>query len=184
MMEKMSDEADTLEMTDARYLMHPFTDARANLQGGGMVIDRGEGVFVYDNTGKKYLEAVAGLWSVGLGFSERRLIDAAVRQMEKLPYYHTFTGKSHAPQIELAARLVEMAPVPMSKAFFTNSGSEANDTAIKMIWYAPMHLERQSARRSSAAGGATMASRLPLPASPAFLSITSPLTCRCPASCM
>ncbi|GBQ48933.1 adenosylmethionine-8-amino-7-oxononanoate aminotransferase [Komagataeibacter sucrofermentans DSM 15973] len=135
MMEKMSDEADILEMKDARYLMHPFTDARANLQGGGMVIDRGEGVFVYDSAGKKYLEAVAGLWSVGLGFSERRLIDAAVRQMEKLPYYHTFTGKSHAPQIELAARLVEMAPVPMSKAFFTNSGSEANDTAIKMIWY-------------------------------------------------
>lgn len=100
-----------------------------------MLIDRGEGVYVYDNQGKRYMEAMAGLWSVGLGFSEKRLVQAATRQMERLPFYHTFTHKGHNPVADLAEKLVTMAPVPMSKAFFTNSGSEALDTALKLIWY-------------------------------------------------
>lgn len=78
---------------------------------------------------------MAGLWSVAVGFSEQRLVDAATRQMKQLPFYHNFTHKSHAPVIDLAEKLVSIAPVPMSKVFFTNSGSEANDTAMKMIWY-------------------------------------------------
>lgn len=125
----------TTEMRDARYVMHPLTDARANLQSGSLIIDRGEGIHVYDLAGNRYIEAMAGLWSVGLGFSETRLIEAATRQMERLPYYHPFTQKGHGPMVDLAERLVTMAPVPMSKAFFTNSGSEANDTVIKMLWY-------------------------------------------------
>ena len=78
---------------------------------------------------------MSGLWSVGVGFGEKRLVEAAARQMEKLPYYHTFTQKTHTPAAELAEKLVGMAPVPMSKAYFTNSGSEANDTMIKMVRY-------------------------------------------------
>ncbi len=78
---------------------------------------------------------MAGLWSVAVGFGEKRLVEAARRQMDKLPYYHTFSQKSHRPVADLAEKLIGMAPVPMSKVYFANSGSEANDTAIKLVWY-------------------------------------------------
>ncbi|HRO12906.1 MAG TPA: aspartate aminotransferase family protein [Amaricoccus sp.] len=123
------------EGRDIAYHLHAYTNARKHLEVGPLVIERGEGVHVYDNAGRQYIEAMAGLWSVAVGFSEERLIDAATRQMRKLPYYHDFSHKSHGPVIDLAEKLVSMAPVPMSKAFFTNSGSEANDTALKLIWY-------------------------------------------------
>ena len=100
-----------------------------------MVISRGEGVRVWDENGKSYIESVAGLWCASLGFSNERLVEAAAAQMRKLPFYHAFTAKSHEPLIELSEMLVARAPVPMSKVFFANSGSEANDTAIKMVWY-------------------------------------------------
>ncbi len=96
---------------------------------------RGEGVYVWDEDGEKYLEGMSGLWCASLGFSERRLAEAASQQMSKLPFYHGFSQKSHPPQIELAERLLALAPVPMSKVFYCNSGSEAADTAVKMIWY-------------------------------------------------
>lgn len=131
----MSRLPNSIEARDIAYQLHSYTDARSHEETGPLVIDRGEGIHVYDNNGKRYIEGMAGLWSVALGFGEKRLVDAAARQMEKLPYYHTFTHKSHGPSVELAEKLVSMAPVPMSKAYFTNSGSEANDTAIKMIWY-------------------------------------------------
>ena len=125
----------SIEARDARFQMHSYTNARALQEQGPVVMDRGEGIHVFDVHGKKYIEAMAGLWSVGVGFSEQRLVDAATRQMQKLPYYHTFAMRSHTPAAELAEKLVGLAPVPMSKAFFTNSGSEANDTVVKMIWY-------------------------------------------------
>jgi 4-aminobutyrate---pyruvate transaminase len=125
----------SIEARDKAYHLHSYTNARALERDGSLVMDRGEGIYVYDNNGKKYIEAMAGLWSVAVGFGESRLVDAATRQMAKLPYYHTFTARSHGPSIELAEKLIQMAPVPMSKAYFTNSGSEANDTAIKMVWY-------------------------------------------------
>ncbi|MCT7377064.1 aspartate aminotransferase family protein [Chelativorans salis] len=131
----MSRLPNSLEARDIAYHLHSYTDARKHEETGPLVIERGEGVHVYDNNGKRYIEGMAGLWSVALGFGEKRLAEAAARQMEKLPYYHTFAHKSHGPSVELAEKLVAMAPVPMSKAYFTNSGSEANDTAIKMIWY-------------------------------------------------
>lgn len=115
--------------------MHSYTNARALEADGALVMERGEGVYVYDNNGRKYIEGMAGLWSVGVGFGESRLVEAATRQMSKLPYYHTFTARANVPSTELAEKLIQMAPVPMSKAYFTNSGSEANDTAIKMVWY-------------------------------------------------
>lgn len=125
----------SIEARDVAYHLHPYTNAQKHAEIGPTVIERGEGVYVTDSDGKRYIEAMAGLWSVALGFGERRLIDAAMRQMEELPFYHSFTHRSHRPVIELAEKLVMMAPVPMSKAFFTNSGSEANDTALKLIWY-------------------------------------------------
>lgn len=125
----------SLEARDIAFQLHSYTDARKHEEMGPMVIEKGEGIYVEDSSGKRYIEGLAGLWSVAVGFGEKRLVEAAARQMEKLPYYHTFAHKTHGPSVELAEKLVTMAPVPMSKAYFTNSGSEANDTAIKLIWY-------------------------------------------------
>jgi 4-aminobutyrate--pyruvate transaminase len=120
---------------DIANVLHPYTDARAHQKNGPLVITRGEGVRVFDEQGNAYIETVAGLWCASLGFDNERLVQAALKQMRQLPFYHAFTGRSHEPAIDLAEMLIERAPVPMSKVFFCNSGSEANDTAVKMIWY-------------------------------------------------
>ena len=120
---------------DAAHVLHPYTDHKWQRQHGSLVIERGEGVRVWDEAGRPYIETVAGLWCASLGFSNERLVRAATEQMRKLPFYHGFTAKSHEPMIELCTMLVERAPVPMARAFLANSGSEANDTALKMIWY-------------------------------------------------
>lgn len=126
---------DSLATKDVRFQLHSFADARAHETQGPLIIERGDGVFVIDDQGKRYLEAMSGLWSVALGFSEQRLVAAATEQLQTLPFYHTFGHKSHPCSIALAERLIELAPVPMSKVYFTNSGSEANDVLIKLIWY-------------------------------------------------
>lgn len=131
----MDKQPNSPEARDVQYHLHSYTNARRHQEVGPMILEKGDGIYVEDNNGKRYIEGLAGLWSVGVGFSEQRLVDAATQQMQKLPYYHNFGHKSHGPVIDLAEKLVTMAPVPMSKAFFTNSGSEANDTAIKMLWY-------------------------------------------------
>ncbi|MGH8712879.1 MAG: aspartate aminotransferase family protein [Casimicrobiaceae bacterium] len=120
---------------DQSFHLHPSTNLRAVLNEGPLVITRGEGVYVYDDEGRRYLEGMAGLWCASLGFSERRLADAAYRQMCELPFYHSFGGKVPAISTELAERLIGIAPAGMGKVLFANSGSEANDTAIKLAWY-------------------------------------------------
>ncbi|MBB2203056.1 aspartate aminotransferase family protein [Gluconacetobacter tumulisoli] len=125
----------SIEARDAASQMHPMVNFRQYEKSGGLVIESGEGIYVFDNSGKRYIEAMAGLWSVAVGFSEPRLKEAACAQMDKLPYYHTFSYKTHGPSIELAEKLLELAPVPMSKVHFTSSGSEANDLTCKMVWY-------------------------------------------------
>ncbi len=123
------------EARDIEYHFHPYTDARRHQEQGPLVIERGEGIHVYDGAGNRYIEGLAGLWSVAVGFSEERLVQAAAAQMRKLPYSPSFAHRSHGPVIDLAEKLIQLAPVPMSKVFFTNSGSEANDTVMKMLWY-------------------------------------------------
>jgi 4-aminobutyrate---pyruvate transaminase len=125
----------SLAARDIAYYFHPATNARRHEAIGPTVIQRGQGIHVYDDQGKEYIEGLAGLWSVAVGFGEERLVAAAAAQMRELPYYHSFSHKSHPSAIALAERLVKMAPGAMSKAHFTSSGSEANDLAIKMIWY-------------------------------------------------
>ena len=125
---------------DIAAVLHPYTDAKAHQVNGPVVISRGQGVRVFDDQGKEYIESVAGLWCASLGFDNERLVQAAATQMRKLPFYHAFAGKSHDPLVDLAEMVLERAPLsvggqPMSKVFFANSGSEANDSAIKMIWY-------------------------------------------------
>ncbi|MGB8623304.1 MAG: aspartate aminotransferase family protein [Paracoccaceae bacterium] len=131
-MKPLSNSAQHVDITTT---LHPYTDARVHEQRGPLVIERGEGIHVFDNTGKKYIEGLAGLWSVAVGFSQSRLRDAAMAQMDKLPYYHTFAHKAHEPSIRLAEKLVEMTPENLTRVFFTSSGSEANDTVVKMVWY-------------------------------------------------
>ncbi len=116
-------------------VLHPYTHLRKHESEGPLVITGGKGVYVQDEAGKSYIEGLAGLWCTSLGFGEERLVEAAAAQMRKLPYYHVFAHKSHDVGIELAERLLAMMPVKMSKVFFNNSGSEANDTAVKMVWY-------------------------------------------------
>ena len=128
------DRPNSLAARDVAYYFHPATNARRHEKIGPMMIERGEGVHVYDDQGKEYIEGLAGLWSVAAGFGEPRLVKAAAEQMGKLPFYHSFGHKSHPSAVKLAERLVALAP-GMAKAQFTSSGSEANDTVVKMIWY-------------------------------------------------
>lgn len=132
---------------DIQYFVHPYTNLKAHQTEGPLVMREGKGVWVTDDAGNKYIEGLASLWCVSLGFNEERLIDAAVEQMRRLPSYHTFAGKSHDPGIDLAERLIKIAPVPMSKVFFANSGSEANDTVVKLVWYYNNALDRPKKKK-------------------------------------
>ena len=127
--------ANSAAARDRAFYAHPYTNLKTHQNTGPLVITRGEGVRVFDENGKAYIEGLAGLWCTALGFSEPRLIEAARRGLSRLPFYHSFGGKSPEPTIDLAERLIGLAPVPMSKVLFANSGSEANDTAVKLVWY-------------------------------------------------
>jgi len=120
---------------DIAYHLHPYPNARKNEAEGSLILDRGDGVYVIDDEGNRYLEALGGLWCAGLGFSEKRLVEAATKQMAKLPYYHSFAQRTATPVVDLAEKVVQITPPQLTKVFFANSGSEANDTAMKMVWY-------------------------------------------------
>ena len=120
---------------DVDSVLHPYTNLIRHPEVGPLVITRGDGVRVYDDQGRDYIEGLAGLWCTSLGWGEERLVEAAANQMRKLPFYHLFSHKTQDPAVELCRRLLDMAPVPMSKVFLAGSGSEANDTAIKLIHY-------------------------------------------------
>src|SRR6202051_2018208 len=124
-----------LATRDVETLVHPDTNLSAFRDSGPLILERGQGVYVYDTDGKAYLEGMAGLWCTALGYGNEELVEAAAAQMRKLSFAHLFTGRSHDPAIELAEKLKEIAPVPISKVFFCNSGSEANDTQVKLVWY-------------------------------------------------
>lgn len=113
----------------------PYARLSEHAQNGPRLITRGDGVYVIDTEGRRYLEGMAGLWSASLGFSESRLAEAAYQQMKRLPFYHTFFNRAPDVTIKLAKALTDLAPTQLTRAFFANSGSEAADTAIKLIWY-------------------------------------------------
>jgi len=127
--------SNSIASIDVANHLHPYTNLRQHQQRGPLVITEGRGITVKDESGKEYIEAMSGLWCAALGFSEERLVEAAARQMRRLPFYHGFANKSHEPVAALAERLIALMPVKMSKVFFNNSGSEANDTAMKLVWY-------------------------------------------------
>jgi len=125
----------SLRMRDIAVQIHPQTNLALHEKVGPTIMARGEGAYVYDDEGKQYIEGMSGLWCAALGMSEKRLVDAATRQLNTLPYYQNFAHRATEPGIELSDRLLRHAPVPMSKVLFQSSGSEANDTAVKLIWY-------------------------------------------------
>ena len=120
---------------DIKHIIHPATNLDKHLTQRPTIMSRGEGVYLYDDAGKKYLEAMAGLWCVSLGYSEKRLADAAYRQMLELPYNQMFGHRSHESAIDLSERLLSIAPKSLDKVLYSTSGSEANDQAVKLVWY-------------------------------------------------
>ena len=114
--------------------LHPFSHIPTLEQSGPVIIERGEGIYVFDEGGRRYLEGNSGLWNVVLGFGNPRLIEAAQRAYAKLPAYHAFFGRVGQAALDLSERLVKLAPMEASRVFYANSGSEANDTVVKMLW--------------------------------------------------
>lgn len=131
----MTDGFSPLAASDVAHLLHPYTHLPRHAEAGPLVIVKGQGVRVWDEQGRDYIEGLAGLWCTSLGWGQERLIEAASTQMRALPFYHLFGSKAHEPGIRLAEELAAMAPIPDARVFFAGSGSEANDTAIKLIWY-------------------------------------------------
>ena len=131
----MSYIANSIEARDIASLVHMQTNLRRHQKEGPLVIARGEGCRVFDDSGRDYIESVAGLWCASLGFNSERLAKIAYEQMRRLGYYHLYRHRSNEPAIELAETLLRIAPVPMARVVFQCSGSEANDTAIKLAWY-------------------------------------------------
>nr|WP_294865210.1 aspartate aminotransferase family protein [uncultured Pseudogulbenkiania sp.] len=136
----------SIHSRDIAYHIHSQTNLALHERVGPTVMVRGEGVYTWDDAGKQYLDAMSGMWSASLGYSEPRLAEAAMRQFQKLPYHQNFAHRSTEPATELAERLIQLAPVPMSKVVFACSGSEANDTAMKLVWYY-WHSKGQPSRR-------------------------------------
>ena len=135
-MAKSQDErADELEALDLKSLFHPNTNLAAYHKAGPLVLVRGKGIHVWDNRGNQYIEGMAGLWCTTLGYGDEELAEAAYEQIKTLSFTHLFAGKSHEPAVRLADKLAGMAPFKAAKIFFGNSGSDANDTQIKLVWY-------------------------------------------------
>ena len=122
-----------LQDIDGQHHIHPFTDHKALMEKGTRIITRADGVYLWDSDGNKILDGMAGLWCVNVGYGRQELVDAATNQMEKLPYYNNFFQTTHPPAIELSKALVDISPSQFNHVFFTNSGSEANDTVVRMV---------------------------------------------------
>ena len=131
----MQDIPNSLAARDIAHLVHPQTNLQRHRDVGPVIMDHGDGIRVTDEDGNTLLDAMSGLWCASLGFAPERLATVAYEQMRKMTYGHLYRHNSHEPAIELAEKLLAIAPDTMSKVHFQNSGSEANDVAIKLVWY-------------------------------------------------
>ncbi|HYA59361.1 MAG TPA: aspartate aminotransferase family protein [Burkholderiaceae bacterium] len=122
-----------LQQEDSAHYLHPFTDHKALAAHGARVIVRGEGIYIWDSEGKRILDGMSGLWCVNVGYGRKELADAAYRQMLELPFYNSFFNTVNVPAIKLASALVELAPPGFAHVFYADSGSEANDTVVRMV---------------------------------------------------
>ena len=132
---------------DVETLIHPYTNLDSFRSSGPFVLERGEGIYVFDSEGRRYIEGLAGLWCCSLGYGDAELVEAAREQLARLPYAHLFGGKSYEPAIELAEKIKAIAPHPASKVLFCSSGSEANDQQIKLLWYYNNALGRRNKKK-------------------------------------
>ena len=121
------------QAADAAHFLHPFTDFKSLAAKGSRIIERGDNIYLWDTDGQKILDAMSGLWCVNVGYGQRALIDAATAQLERLPFYNAFFQTATPPAIELAELLSEVAPPKFKHVFFAGSGSEGNDTVVRMV---------------------------------------------------
>jgi putrescine aminotransferase len=151
-----------LQALDAAHHLHPFTDAKALKDKGVRVITRADGVYLWDSDGNRLLDGMSGLWCVNVGYGRTEIAEAIARQSRQLPYYNTFFHTSHPPAIELAELLAELTPEHLNQVFFTSSGSEANDTIVRLVrhYWACQGRPHKSIiiSRENAYHGSTMAS--------------------------
>lgn len=122
-----------IQRLDSAHFIHPFTDTKALAAAGARIITRGEGIHVWDSEGRRMLDAMSGLWCVNVGYGRKELAEAAYRQMLELPFYNSFFQTTTAPSVRLAKLLTDIAPPQFKHVFFTGSGSEGNDTVIRMV---------------------------------------------------
>ncbi len=132
-MNHISNTTEQWQQMDREHHLHPFTDSKSLNSAGVRVITKGEGVHLWDSEGNKFIDGMGGLWCVNVGYGRRELVEAASRQMQELPYYNTFFQTTTMPATDLAAALAEISPDGFNNAFFANSGSEANDTVVRMV---------------------------------------------------
>jgi putrescine aminotransferase len=154
-----------LQKRDAAHHLHPFTAQHDLANKGSKIITSAQGVYVYDSNGEELLDAMAGLWCVNIGYGREELAQAAERQMRELPYYNTFFQTTHIPAIDLSEKLAKLAPRDLNHVFYAGSGSEANDTNIRIVrqyWALLGHAEkniiisRKNAYHGSTLGGASL----------------------------
>ncbi len=149
------------QAADAAHFLHPFTDFQALAQKGARIITRADGIYLWDSDGQQILDAMSGLWCVNVGYGQTALVDAAAKQMRELPFYNAFFQTATPPAIELAELLAQVSPPGFEHVFFTNSGSEGNDTVVRMVrryWDILGQPERQVIiSRQNAYHGSTMA---------------------------
>ena len=130
---RQNDKTGEWQNRDARHYLHPFTDYKELGAKGSQIITRADGVYIWDSDGNKILDGMAGLWCVAMGYGQQALIEAAYRQMQELPYYNSFFQTAHPPAIELSELLGDISPERFTHSFLTGSGSEANDTVIRLV---------------------------------------------------
>ena len=160
-----------LQALDADHHMHPFSQQSGFAQKGARIITGGDGVWLTDSEGERLLDAMSGLWCVNIGYGRHELAEVAERQMRELPYYNTFFQTSHVPAIELSAKLAELMPGPLNHTFFASSGSEANDTNIRLARHywslkgkpeKTIIISRKNAYHGSTLGGASLGGMVPM----------------------
>ena len=124
---------DQLQDLDTKHYLHPFTDHKKLAEERSRIITRADGIYLWDSDGNRYLDAMAGLWCVNVGYGREEIAEAVNQQIRELPYYNSFFKTAHPPAIELARLVCSLAPAHLNRVFFTGSGSEANDTVVRMV---------------------------------------------------
>lgn len=162
---KPSIDTKTIQVLDAAHYLHPFTDFKDLAQKGSRVMVRGEGIYVWDSENRRVLDGMSGLWCVNVGYGRKRIADAVYAQLQQLPFYNSFFQTTNVPATRLSAKLAEVAPPGFNHVFYTGSGSEGNDTNVRMVrryWdllgYKERHviISRKNAYHGSTMAGASL----------------------------